>query len=580
MHYLQPFRVASLLLLAILLCSARSSAQAPFDPSQLPARTSFYLYWHGSPTGDVRKNNSLYALWDDPQFSSAIANFAESSFSATPKSQEKPALTRQEIAQYVTLLDNPFLIGYLRRPETPAAPKSTDAKAAPAPKWNGMFFIYDRSGKEDLLSKAVMRSRASEKDIPKLTPVTLAGVSALKVEQKSGVSYWAEFGKYAVSTNEPSVFEEIVNLLNSKPESRTLSQATTFQEAQPLLNGGVLEFFLDISGAERIALDSPNPLVAQAKPLLAALKLETLHSIAGHISLEGAKTHLQAAILGDTVSGGLFDLWADGQATPASMSYISADTISYTESQFNLLGIYGLLKNAFSPPGSAPSTANALEAAAETRIGMTLPDALGVPTGEIARLQTSPTLDDEQQILLLGIRDKSNALKLARSLMGDRITSERNEGDAIFLKVSLQGGQTSKGVAQWNFYYLAMTPTVLLGSSKNETLRRYVGQAPLSSSVALPQPILASRERYPEKLNGFSYIDLQKLDWAALQAKWAAEANKTAQTAKSTDAASQTRKITDWLSQVNAEVFSRHLHTMSGASWKDAKGVHFDEWLE
>jgi hypothetical protein len=59
-----------------------------------------------------------------------------------------------------------------------------------------------------------------------------------------------------------------------------------------------------------------------------------------------------------------------------------------------------------------------------------------------------------------------------------------------------------------------------------------------------------------------------------------ADANKAVQSAKSTDAANTDKKVADWLSQVNPEVFSRHLHSMSGASWKDAKGVHFDEWLD
>lgn len=36
----------------------------------------------------------------------------------------------------------------------------------------------------------------------------------------------------------------------------------------------------------------------------------------------------------------------------------------------------------------------------------------------------------------------------------------------------------------------------------------------------------------------------------------------------------------DWLTQVNAQVFSRHLHYSTGVSWKDSKGIHWDQWLE
>ena len=211
---------------------------------------------------------------------------------------------------------------------------------------------------------------------------------------------------------------------------------------------------------------------------------------------------------------------------------------------------------------------------------MPLPDALATLTGEFASVQNSPALDTAQRIYLLGVRNQPDALKLTRTILGDRISSERNEGSATLLKVSLSGRQSSSGVTQWNFYYLAMTPGFLLGAGKSETLRGYLEQAATKSTVALPKNISSFRGQYPDKLNGFSYFDFQKLDWPAVKAKWIAESSKSAQTAKSNEAADSSKKFTDWLSQVNPEVFPRHLHTLIGASWKDAKGVHFEEWLD
>jgi len=443
-----------------------------------------------------------------------------------------------------------------------------------------MFFIYNRSGKEELLSKAVLHMRGAEKDIPKLTELTVAGVPALKVERKSGTAYWAEFGKFAVSANEITVFEEILNVVNGKPGSSALSQSAAYQEAKPLLSGGILEFFLGVPSAEQIAVDSSGA-AAQVKPLLKALKLEAIHSVAGHMTLEGAKTRVSGAILGDTRPGGLFDIWAEGQANPVSLSYLSPDTVYYGESQFNLLGIYGTLKHAFSAPGStAGQTTSTFEKMAETRLGMPLEDALGLVTGEIAWVQTSPTLDDNEKIYLLGIRNKPAALKLTRTLLGDQISSERSESDTTYLKISRRGGQGSAGLTQWSFYYLAMTPTLLFGSSKSDTLHKYAGQAPASPNATQFKALVDARAQYPEKLNGFSYYDFQKLDWVGLRTKWVAEANKAAQSAKSTEATNNGKKFADWLSQVNPDVFPRHLHTMTGASWKDAKGVHFDESLD
>jgi hypothetical protein len=263
------------------------------------------------------------------------------------------------------------------------------------------------------------------------------------------------------------------------------------------------------------------------------------------------------------------------------MGYVTPETISYGETQFNLLGIYDAFKRAFTSPGSTQKqTSSPLEQMAETRLGMPLPEALGLVTGEVAWIQTSPTMDDTQKVYVLGIRDKANALKLTRTLMGDQITTEQAEGDATYLKISLRGGQSTSGVAQWNFYHLAMTPNLLFASSKSETLRQYVAQKPAMPDAVQIKSLLAARGQFPEKLNGLSYLDFQKLDCVGLQTKWVAEANKAAQTAKSTDAAESSKRRADWLGQVNPQVFPRHLHTMTGASWKDAKGVHFDEWLD
>lgn len=577
--------IVSLLLLFAVgnLSPSRCAAQLPIEPGQLPARTVFYMLWRGTPIGETRTNNALFALWDDPDFTSARTSFTEMLLNNAQNQQaqkDKPKVSREELAQYASLLDNSFLLGYIQKPESPAPSKDTKPKTAPA--WNGSFFIYDRAGKEELLSKAVLRMRASESEIPKLSEVRVAGVNALKVEGKTATTYWAENGKYAVTANELPVFEEILNRLNGKPAGGSLAQSAAFQEAKPLLAGGVLEFYVGVANLTGFAADLPSNSAVLIKPVLSGLKLEAIHSVAGHVFLEGAKTRMSAAILGDTTPGGLFDLWAEGQANPASLSLATADTVYYNESQFDLVGIYNTLKRALSQFGGS-SSSNApspLETMAATRLGMPLPDALATVTGEFASLQASPALDPAQRIFLMGIRNKPEALKLARTILGDRISSERNEGTATFLKVSLGGGQSSAGLAQWNFYYLAMTPSFLLGASKSETLRVYLADPAPGARPAVPQNIAAVRGQYPEKLNGFSYFDFQKVDWPAAKAKWIADSNKAAQAAKSNDEAESNKRFTDWLGTVNPEVFPRHLHTLIGASWKDAKGVHFDEWLD
>jgi len=576
-------RTLSFSLLLVLTAVFPVHSQTPVDPGQLPGRTSFYVYWHGTPSGEIRKNNSLYALWDDPDFAAARAAWVDSFLSEaqSQKPADKPKLSREELAQYVTLLDNAFVAGMLREPEDRAAKRAAAGTAAKdMPAWDGTFFIYDRTGKEELLSKAVLRMRSGSTDIPKLTNLTVAGVAALKIERKASTTYWAEFGKNAVAANDASVFEQILQVVNGKPGEGALAHLPAYLEAKPLLTGGVLEFFLAVPNLKELALDSRSPAPPSSKMFVDAIKLDSLHSIAGHLVLDGTKTHLEAAVLGDTASGSLFDIWSDGTANPASLAYVSPDTIYYSESQFNLLGVYQTLKRAFQQgPNNTAQMVTIVESAAQTRLGMPLEDALAIPTGEVAWLQTSPTLEESQKVYLFGVANKASALKLTRTLLGDRISSEKNEGDVTYLKISLQGGQSSKGVAQWNFYHVAVTPSLMMGSARTETLRKYASQPP-APDAALAKTMLTVRAKYPPKLNGFSYIDFQKVDWPGLQAKWIAEAQKSAQKAKSNDEAKTDKKLADWLAGVNPEVFPRHLHTMAGASWKDAKGVHFDEWLD
>ncbi|MFI5098063.1 MAG: hypothetical protein ACHQT6_08850 [Candidatus Acidiferrales bacterium] len=577
-HYARPLFLS--LLVSSLLFAACCLAQAPLEPAQLPARTTFYLIWRGTPSGDVRKSNALLSLWDDPDSAPMRSALVESLLSGSQKQKDNPKLSPAELAQYASLLDNPFVLGYLPNPDS-AAPvkpaKSDSSKLAPA--WNGLFFVYDRSGKEELLAKTILRLRAADAQILKLTPLTAAGVSALKIERKSGVNYWAETGKFAVSASELPVFEEILNCLAGKGGSSSLAQSAAYQEAKPLLATGLLEFFLRVPEIKNFVPSTDNS-APQLHAMFNALKLDSVHVLAGHLSLEGSRTRLQGAVLGDTSAGTLFDIWPEGLTNPASLSFFTPDTVSLNDTQINFLGIYETLKRALSQVGpDSAKTMAPLETMIQTRLGMPLTDALALTTGEIASFQISPTLDNTKQIFLLGIRNKPEALKLLRTIFSDQITSERNEGSATYLKISLRGGQSSAGLAQWNFYYLAMTPDFLLGATKSDTLRAALAQQAANTPSSVPQNFLAARKQFPEKLNGFSYYDLQKLDWPALKEKWIAEAGKSSKT-KTANNSQALPKQADWRDSVNPAVFSRHLHSVIGASWKDDKGVHFDEWLD
>jgi len=584
----KQFSQLALFALLISLFAATTPAQAPLEPPQMPARTLFYVIWRGTPTGGDTRTNELLRLWDDPGFAPVRSGIAEYILGNANKDKSKPQLTREDLDQLSSLLDNPMVLGYISAPEHHAAANSSGAPAAKRP-WNGIFFVYDRTGKEALVARTVLRLRAQEKDPPQISTISIGGISALKVERKSGTTYWAETGKFAISANERAVFEDILGRVTGSKNSAgaSLAQSAAYQEAKPLLGSGVFEVFLRIPDLQKIAKDS-GASTEKLKPALDSLKIDSIHSFALHITLEGEKTRWQGAILGDAAPGTLFDLWDDGQQSPPLLTLVSSDTIYYSGSRVNLSAIYEFLKRAARAmlPEKQQGAVEMVEGMAHMKLGMPLPDAIALPTGDFASVQSSSAFDPEQQIYALGIQKKPEVLKLIRTLLAERVSSERTEGDATYLKISLNAAQQNKGVAQWNFYNLAVTPDVVLGARRSETLHRVLARRPQAGgkpSGSVPQPFLDARAQFPEKLNSFTYFDMQKLDWQALKEKWLKEDRASLEKQKAANGngdGQAAEKIPVWLENADPAVFQRHLHSATGASWKDAHGIHFEEWIK
>jgi hypothetical protein len=382
--------------------------------------------------------------------------------------------------------------------------------------------------------------------------------------------------------------EEILARLDGKSSAAaSVAQSAAYQEAQSILGSGVLEFFVGIPKLKELASGS-NAESMKVRPLLDAAKLEAIHSISGHLTLEGSKTHIQAAIFGDAAPGTPFDIWSSGRPAPASLALVPADAISYSVAEINSMGVYDIVKRvaraAF--PQGQQGNADLLDTMAQARLGMPLPDAIGLFSGEFASMQTNPSMDSTKQVYFFGIRKKLETLKLLRTVFSDQLTSERNEGDTTFVKISLGGKQGSAGVAQWNFFNLAVTPDMIFGATRMETLREVLANrakgATFASLANVPQ-FQAGRAQFPESINGLSYFDFQKVDWAAAKDRWLEEIKKNS-TANGLGPSQKSTPPTstglDWFAQVNPQVFSRHLHYSSSVSWKDAKGIHWDQWLQ
>src|SRR6266849_686112 len=127
-------------------------AQAPLEPAQMTPRTAFYLIWRGVPGPRARG-----ARWDDPDFAPVRSAIAAGMLNSSAEKSEQRKLTREQLQEFAGLLENSFTLGYVSEPVRRTLSNGAVAADTRNPAWKGMFFVYDRTGKEELLSKALLR---------------------------------------------------------------------------------------------------------------------------------------------------------------------------------------------------------------------------------------------------------------------------------------------------------------------------------------------------------------------------------------------------------------------------------------
>src|SRR4029077_20823000 len=135
----------------LLICGNDAAwAQAPLEPAQMSPRTAFYLIWRGVPGAQARKGNSLLALWDDPDFAPVRSAIAAGMLNSFAGKEEQRKLPREELQEFAGLLENSFTLGYMSEPVRRTLSNGAVAPYTRNPRWNGMFFVYNRTGKEEL----------------------------------------------------------------------------------------------------------------------------------------------------------------------------------------------------------------------------------------------------------------------------------------------------------------------------------------------------------------------------------------------------------------------------------------------
>src|ERR1700675_4291843 len=78
-----------------------ASAQAPLEPTQMPANTTFYFVWPGQPNAELRKTNSIAALCDNLGFAPVRSSVTNAILKSSEEKGTPPEnrLTRQQIEE-------------------------------------------------------------------------------------------------------------------------------------------------------------------------------------------------------------------------------------------------------------------------------------------------------------------------------------------------------------------------------------------------------------------------------------------------------------------------------------------------
>ena len=343
------------------------------------------------------------------------------------------------------------------------------------------------------------------------------------------------------------------------------------------------EFFFNFASVRD--MDSDQSFAGfRLRPLVQSLKLEAVHSIAGHVALEGTRTRMQSAILGETSPGSLFDIWDRRQRVPVLVAIHHREySLTYQEWRVNLTGIYGLIKRAMQSTAGAgqPNPMDFMEAGIATRFPVChCPPRSDCSAENLRRCSRASSSIQPGKFPWSQYGKKRATLKLLRAGLAERVAGERSEGDTTFLKVSEGGMASTAGTASWKYYHLAVAPDVIVGSARDESVRETLaaGKGTVTENRLVPPAWQQARTQFPKTINGLGFFDFQKIDWATAKERWIADSRKKPTSGETQQASADA--FANALKDLDPRVFPHHLHLAASASWKDAQGVHIDGWIE
>lgn len=563
--------VALILILVVSSSSALFAQTAPMA-QRLSPDTVFCIQWHGKQSlGDGGNKNHVLQLMEDPAFAPAWLSLA----SRLHQERYKPGVKDSGVTlpDVISFLDNPTAFGVAAIPNESQA-STQDGTLAHF----GVFVVYDATGKRDLIQKWKDLGRAASKVPVEITKYDFGGTTVEVQAAGKNVSYSAQADNYFLGSDQKQVIEDLVRRFRgANAPATSLAQVLEYQEIRKFVGTDpAVEWFGRIPNLDELSPRGPNGKTMSK--LTKNIQLEKIHVAGGGLSFAGEATRMRGAVLGDTSPGGLFDL--EGASTDAFQTQAVVNGSSnFSISRFNLLAMYQLFRGAamgMLPPQQSGNIL-ILEGAAQKFLGMSIADALALIRDEVASASSYSADGSIEQLYAVTIQNSDAVLRVLRAVIGSMVVAEDSSGSATYLDVAYPYTDPQTGMHRKKFYYLAVTPQMVLIAPRKAMLRETVQRLGSQLAVAPAGGVFANpeysqlRSLLPGKLSAESATDLTEIPLDKLLAKLEMP---------SAESAKEKNGPPPDLSWLKPEVVSRHLHMVLSGLWKDSGGVYFDSYIQ
>jgi hypothetical protein len=557
-------------------------AQTPAISERLPQSTLFYMQWRGkSFLGDADKKNHVLQLLEDPDFEPVRQALAKNFLQWQQKnSSGAPAL---KLSDLISLLDNPAAFGFMAGPPTSGVGPGNPSHLA------SLFFVYDATGKADLVLKLKVLAQASSKTKPAISTYTFGG-STIEVRTENpndaanpNTTYSTRAGNYFLVTTQKDAIQDLVTRFSSaaKPTSSVMD-LPEYQAIRPYIGkDAAVEYFVHLPDPDKwIPADQKDQPMAK---FIRSVHLEKIHVAGGGISFTGEATRAHGAILGDTSAGSFFDI-AGASTTTFQTQPMVATGPYFSISKFDFGALYQTIRTGALAAMTPQQSAGLLgaEAMAQGFLGMSVSDALQLFTGEFGDRISFAEDGESQQLYVLTIQKPQDVLRLLRAAFAKMIAAEDTSGDTTYLDFSYPFKDPETGQQRRSLYYVAVTPQfILMGPRKamvRDAVARISGKTPAgtssANSVVSDPEFVRLRSLLPEKLSGIGGSDLTNIPWDKIIARFVEQMESAKQSNQNNPPTAELLRL------IKPGFVNRHLKASANGWWKDSSGIYFDYYLQ